>query len=1093
MRGTYVKKRGIALYSYLYAQTIALAIFALSRSIGHIVKRVLITAGYPEVWEILSPVSGSINSLTFVGFGLIALLYSNVRATSEKVDALEKKERELRESEEKYRTLVEDIPDMIYSLNDKGEFISINTTGLNLLGYSKEEIIGAHFSKVVFKEDHDKAAKSFKELLEHKRDTTRGLELRLQAKKGDIIYTELNARARYGEDGRLIRTEGVVRDITERKQGEEQILRQSAVLDAINKVFQETLSCETDEEVARMCLAVAEELTGSKFGLIGEVNESGRFDVIALSDPGWEACRMPKSDAVIMIKDMEVRGIWGGVLRDGRSLMVNDPASHPDRVGIPEDHPPLTSFLGVPLKREGKTTGMIALANKEGGYDLADQEDIETLSAAFLEALIRKRAEEALQESEKFFSGTLNDMLTFVAVLEPDGKVIFVNNTPLDVAGITLDDVKGKMFYDAFWWQYSEEARQQIKEDIEICATGETLVHEIELQTVEGGLIWIEYSMHPIYDEDGKIKYLVPEGRDISDRKRAEEALRKSEASLAEAQRIAHMGNWDWNIKTNQLRWSDEIYRIFGLAPQEFGATYEAFLNSVHPDDREFVKKSVDKTLSEGKPYSIDHRIVRPDGSERIVHEEAEVFFDENGEAIRMIGTVQDITERKRVEDRIQHLHRVLEAIRNINQLIISEKDLQKLLQGTCEILSQTRDYRLVWIGLVQEGVKDVLPAAQTDFEEGYLESVKITWDDSETGKGPTGTAIKIGKPVVMRDIASDPRYKPWREEAMKRGYASSAAVPLVYDDKVFGALNVYAALSDAFDEEEIGLLVEVGQDIAFALHNIEVEEERKQAEEALQKAHDELELRVRERTAELEEANIKLQELDRLKSMFIASMSHELRTPLNSIIGFTGIILQGMTGEITEEQRKQLTMVKSSANHLLDLINDIIDLSKIEAGKVELAIEEFDLSTIVQEVKDSFTVAVAEKGLKMPLKMPDRLVIESDERRVKQVLVNLVGNAVKFTDEGEIEIKAARMDGMVEVSVSDTGIGIRKEDMDRLFKPFSQVPSEDRAKEGTGLGLYLSKKIAELLGGEIKAESELGKGSVFTFTLPLKYREVKT
>ena len=264
----------------------------------------------------------------------------------------------------------------------------------------------------------------------------------------------------------------------------------------------------------------------------------------------------------------------------------------------------------------------------------------------------------------------------------------------------------------------------------------------------------------------------------------------------------------------------------------------------------------------------------------------------------------------------------------------------------------------------------------------------------------------------------------------------------------------------------------------------------RKQLERYSKKLEEE----VAERTKELTQANIRLKELDRLKSMFIASMSHELRTPLNSIIGFTGIILQGMTGEITEEQRKQLTIVKNSAHHLLALINDIIDMSKIEAGKVELAIEEFDLSTLVQEVKDSFIVTVTDKGIKMSLKTPETLTIESDERRTKQVIANLVGNAVKFTDSEGIEIIVAKKDGLAEVSVRDTGIGIRKEDMVMLFKAFSQIPAEDRPKqEGTGLGLYLSKKIADLLGGEIKAESEFGKGSVFTFTLPLKYKAAKT
>ena len=264
---------------------------------------------------------------------------------------------------------------------------------------------------------------------------------------------------------------------------------------------------------------------------------------------------------------------------------------------------------------------------------------------------------------------------------------------------------------------------------------------------------------------------------------------------------------------------------------------------------------------------------------------------------------------------------------------------------------------------------------------------------------------------------------------------------------------------------------------------------ERKKVEEELRKYRDYLE----KKGAELEQANIRLQELDRLKSMFIASMSHELRTPLNSIIGFTGIILQGISGEITKEQRKELTVVKNSAHHLLALINDVIDVSKIEAGKVELLIEEFNLTDLMQEVNDSFKVAVDEKGLKLSLETPEELIIKSDERRTKQVIMNFVSNAVKFTDRGEIAIKVAKKDGRVEVSVADTGIGIKKENIEKLFRQFSRIYVEGRPIiEGTGLGLYLSKKIANLLGGQLKAESEFGKGSVFIFTLPLKYMEEK-
>jgi len=253
---------------------------------------------------------------------------------------------------------------------------------------------------------------------------------------------------------------------------------------------------------------------------------------------------------------------------------------------------------------------------------------------------------------------------------------------------------------------------------------------------------------------------------------------------------------------------------------------------------------------------------------------------------------------------------------------------------------------------------------------------------------------------------------------------------------------------------------------------------ERKRAEEDVKKYAE-----------QLEQANIRLQEVDRLKSIFLASMSHELRTPLNSIIGFTGIILQGMSGEVTEEQGKQLTMVKNSASHLLSLINDVLDISKIEAGRVELSLEEFSLDDVVREVVETLSPTASEKGLELVTDVPEGITLFSDRRRIEQVLMNLVSNAVKFTDQGSVKI-AARIPGddNLEVRVIDTGTGIKKEDMDRLFQPFQQVDiSLTKKHEGTGLGLYLAKKLTDLLGGDISAESEYGKGSEFAFTIPLR------
>jgi PAS domain S-box-containing protein len=250
------------------------------------------------------------------------------------------------------------------------------------------------------------------------------------------------------------------------------------------------------------------------------------------------------------------------------------------------------------------------------------------------------------------------------------------------------------------------------------------------------------------------------------------------------------------------------------------------------------------------------------------------------------------------------------------------------------------------------------------------------------------------------------------------------------------------------------------------------------------------MEEELAENSRKLEQANIRLQEVDRLKSIFLASMSHELRTPLNSIIGFTGIILQGMSGEINQEQRKQLTMVRNSANHLLSLINDVLDVSRIEAGRVELSPEEMRLDDVVKEVAEAFSPAVSEKDLEFLTEVPEDILLLSDRRRVKQVLMNLVSNAIKFTDRGSVKI-AARVarDGNVDIRVIDTGIGVKKEDTDKLFQPFQQIDTSlTRSREGTGLGLHIAKRLAALLGGDISAKSEYGRGSEFIFTIPLSW-----
>ena len=279
-------------------------------------------------------------------------------------------------------------------------------------------------------------------------------------------------------------------------------------------------------------------------------------------------------------------------------------------------------------------------------------------------------------------------------------------------------------------------------------------------------------------------------------------------------------------------------------------------------------------------------------------------------------------------------------------------------------------------------------------------------------------------------------------------------------------------------DEGQVSGILSVGTDIS----------KRREAEEQLRRLNAELEQKVLERTADLATAKERAESADRLKSAFLAAMSHELRTPLNSIIGFTGILLQGLPGPLNEEQAKQLGMVQTSAHHLLDLINDVLDLSKIEAGQLQVECLPFDARQSVEKVARVVAPLAEKKGLSLTADLaPEVGEIRGDRRRFEQVLLNLLNNAVKFTEHGDVRVQCAPAGRRLVTRVIDTGTGIKPEDLGELFHPFRQVDSGlARNHEGSGLGLSICKRLVEMMGGGITVSSEWGVGSTFSFSVPI-------
>ena len=319
-------------------------------------------------------------------------------------------------------------------------------------------------------------------------------------------------------------------------------------------------------------------------------------------------------------------------------------------------------------------------------------------------------------------------------------------------------------------------------------------------------------------------------------------------------------------------------------------------------------------------------------------------------------------------------------------------------------------------------------------------------------------------EPTQIPDILQEGAYQSrLRDPLIRLGYRALLAVPLLREDRIIGGLVVNRKIPGEFSPEVVELLRTFATQSALALQNARLFQE------------------IEEKSRQLEVAN-------RHKSEFLAHMSHELRTPLNAIIGFSEALVERMFGELNAKQDEYLKDIFASGRHLLSLINDILDLSKIEAGKMELELARFDLPAAIENALILVKGRAANHSIALGLEVDHRLrEFVADERKLKQVLVNLLSNAVKFTPEGgRVEVRAASANRGVEISVSDTGIGIAAEDHELIFEEFRQVGSDyARKREGTGLGLSLTKRLVELHGGRIWVKSEVGKGSTFSFTLP--------
>lgn len=600
-----------------------------------------------------------------------------------------------------------------------------------------------------------------------------------------------------------------------------------------------------------------------------------------------------------------------------------------------------------------------------------------------------------------------------------------------DAGAASPQEVIGRTDYQLGWKDQAELYRA---DDRQIMESGVAKLGFEEPQSSSGGnTIWLRTSKVPLRNSNDETIGVLGIYRDITEQKQVEISLRESEALLKESQVIAGLGSYILDLRNGSWQSSEVLDSLFGI-DHKFVRSVDHWESLIHPEERtmmdDYFKNEV---LGLRKNFDKEYRIIRHnDQAERWVHGLGKLELDAQGNVLRMYGTIQDITERKHDEDLIRKLAGAVEQ--SPESIVITN------LAGDIEYVNDS-----------------FIRATGYSLREVIGQNPRIL----HSGKTPHATYLAM-----------------W--QALSNGYMWKG--------------ELINKRKDGSEYIEFAIITPLRQADGRITHYVAVKEDvtdKKRIGDELDRHRHHLEDLVAQRTQELTSARQQAEAASQAKSLFLANMSHEIRTPMNAILGLTHLLRRAGS---TPEQSEKLSKIDSAAQHLLSIINDILDLSKIEAGRLQLEHSDFHLSSILDNVASMIGESAKEKGLRVEVDgdhVP--LWLCGDVTRLRQALLNFASNAVKFTEQGSIALRATLLeeqgdDLLVRFEVEDSGIGIDPDTMERLFNAFEQADaSTTRKYGGTGLGLVITKRLTELMGGEIGAESTPGTGSVFWFSVRLQ------
>jgi len=684
------------------------------------------------------------------------------------------------------------------------------------------------------------------------------------------------------------------------------------------------------------------------------------------------------------------------------------------------------------------------------------------------DASLRLHSTGATGDERRRLRAIIDNSFDLIAVLDPAGRFAVANRACERALGRTERELLGAAILDFV----ESEDRGGCVRLLDRLRGGGRARERLVLRAADGTHLQVEGNFVPVL-VDGRIAEIHAFLRDITEFVVARDAREALEKRLARARRSASFGMWEWDYATRTVWWSPETWALFGVEENSIPLTTDFFYSLVHPDDLDSVRREIYSVPAVKSAFSVQYRIRLASGETRVILEHGGLEVDADGTPLRITGTVQDVTERAKAEE-------VVAEFAALGRRMTTAASLRDASMAILESADRLIGWDAGWLKLVNGSDIAVVFAMDTT-ENGRVEDFPSP--GTEPPEAYFARVVPDGPRLIHRDAEGNPDLGLQRYGDRSRLSRSLMLVPLRAAEGTIGVVSIQSYRAGAYDDASLRTFDALADQCAGAL-------ERLVAENRLRDLNRDLETRVEMRTAELRRANAELERATRLKDEFLSSMSHELRTPLNAILGLSEALREGVYGTVGEKQAKSLQRIEESGRTLLELVNQVLDLSKIEAGRLDVAMEEFDVAETVRQSMRFVLTDARKKGLAVEQEVdPGIGKAWGDPRRIRQALVNLLSNAVKFTPPGGvmgIRVEADAEARELRFVVHDNGVGIPADKLGQLFRPFVQLDAGlSRQHGGSGLGLALVKRLAELHEGRVSVQSEPGRGSRFSIHLP--------